>query len=122
MEVAAEGVGVLGAEVGVRDAAQGEVHDGEAARDGVALLAVDADVAASMLLRRLSAASQSFASNPRVAEVSGEVFDFAAMSISRFLASHTASGEKICRDAADSGNGASSASVAVTFSVDPFGR
>ena len=44
MEVAAEGVGVLGAEVGL-DAAQGEVHDGEAAGGGVALLAVDADVA-----------------------------------------------------------------------------
>ena len=44
MEVAAEGVGVLGAEVGL-DAAQGEVHDGETAGGGVALLAVDADVA-----------------------------------------------------------------------------
>ena len=44
MEVAAEGVGVLGAEVGL-DAAQGEVHHGEAAGGGVALLAVDADVA-----------------------------------------------------------------------------
>lgn len=44
MEVAAEGVGVFGAEVGL-DAAQGQVHDGEAARGGVALLAVDADVA-----------------------------------------------------------------------------
>ncbi len=33
MEVAAEGVGVLGAEVGL-DAAQGEVHDGEAAGRG----------------------------------------------------------------------------------------
>ena len=44
MEVAAEGVGVLGAEVGL-DAADGEVHDGEAAGGGVALLAVDADVA-----------------------------------------------------------------------------
>jgi len=31
MEVAAEGVGVLGAEVGL-DTAQGAVHDGEAAR------------------------------------------------------------------------------------------
>ena len=44
MEVAAEGVGVLGAEVGL-NAAQGEVHAGEASRGGVALLAVDADVA-----------------------------------------------------------------------------
>lgn len=44
MEVAPEGVGVLGAEVGL-DAAQGEVHDGEATGGGVALLAVDADVA-----------------------------------------------------------------------------
>ena len=44
MEVAPEGVGVLGAEVGL-DAAQGEVHHGEAAGGGVALLAVDADVA-----------------------------------------------------------------------------
>ena len=44
MEVAPEGVGVLGAEVGL-DAAQGEVHDGEAAGGGVALLSVDADVA-----------------------------------------------------------------------------
>jgi hypothetical protein len=44
MEVAAEGVGVLRAEVGL-DAADGEVHHGEAAGGGVALLAVDADVA-----------------------------------------------------------------------------
>ena len=44
MEVSAEGVGMLGAEVGL-DAAQGEVHHGEAAGGGVALLAVDADVA-----------------------------------------------------------------------------
>ncbi len=44
MEVAAESVGVLGAEVGL-DAAQGEVHHSEAAGGGVALLAVDADVA-----------------------------------------------------------------------------
>ena len=44
MQVAAEGVGVLGAEVGL-DAAQGEIHHGEAAGGGVALLAVDADVA-----------------------------------------------------------------------------
>ena len=44
MEVAPEGVGVLGAEVGL-DAAQGEVHHREAAGGGVALLAVDADVA-----------------------------------------------------------------------------
>jgi len=36
IEVVAEGVGVLGAEVGL-DAAQGEVHDGEAAGGGVAL-------------------------------------------------------------------------------------
>ena len=44
MEVAAERVGVLGAKVGL-NAAQGEVHHGEAAGGGVALLAVDADVA-----------------------------------------------------------------------------
>ena len=44
MQVAAEGVGLLGAEVGL-DAAQGEVHHGQAAGGGVALLAVDADVA-----------------------------------------------------------------------------
>ena len=44
MERAAEGVGVLGSEVGL-DAPEGEVHDGEAAGGGVALLAVDADVA-----------------------------------------------------------------------------
>jgi hypothetical protein len=44
VEVAAEGVGVLGAEVGL-DAAQGQVHDGQAPGGGVALLAVDADVA-----------------------------------------------------------------------------
>ncbi len=44
MQVAAEGVGLLGAEVGF-DAAQGEVHHGQTARGGVALLAVDADVA-----------------------------------------------------------------------------
>ena len=44
MEVAAEGVRVLRAEVGF-DAAQGEVHHREAAGGGVALLAVDADVA-----------------------------------------------------------------------------
>ncbi len=36
MEVAAEGVGVLGAEIRL-DAADGEIHDGEAARGGVAL-------------------------------------------------------------------------------------
>ena len=44
MEVAAEGVGVLGAEVGL-DAADGEVHDGQAARGGVRFLAVNGDVA-----------------------------------------------------------------------------
>jgi hypothetical protein len=44
VQVAAEGVGLLGAEVGF-DAAQGEVHHGQAAGGGVALLAVDADVA-----------------------------------------------------------------------------
>ena len=44
MEVAPEGVGLLWAEVGF-DAADGEVHHGEAAGGGVALLAVDADVA-----------------------------------------------------------------------------
>src|SRR5205085_10521396 len=44
MEVAAASVGVLGTKVRL-DAAQGEVHDGEAAGGGVALLAVDADVA-----------------------------------------------------------------------------
>ena len=44
MEIAPEGVGVLFAEIGF-DAADGEVHHGEAAGGGVALLAVDADVA-----------------------------------------------------------------------------
>src|ERR1051325_1377974 len=44
MKVAPEGAGVLGAEIGL-DAADGEVHHGEAARGGVALLPVDADVA-----------------------------------------------------------------------------
>ena len=44
MEVAAEGVGVFGAEVGL-DAAESEVHQCEAAGGGVALLGVDADVA-----------------------------------------------------------------------------
>ena len=44
MEVAVEGVGVLFAEIGV-DAADGEVHHGQAPGGGVALLAVDADVA-----------------------------------------------------------------------------
>ena len=44
MEIALEGVGVLGAEIGF-DAANGEVHLGEAPGGGVALLAVDADVA-----------------------------------------------------------------------------
>ena len=44
MEIAPEGVGLLCAEVGL-DAADGEVHHGEAARGGVALLAVDGDVA-----------------------------------------------------------------------------
>lgn len=37
MGVVAEGVGVLGAEVGL-DTAQGEVHDGEAAGGGVAFI------------------------------------------------------------------------------------
>ena len=49
MQLAAEGVGMLGAEVGL-DAAQGEVHDGEAAGVSVALLAVDADVAEARLV------------------------------------------------------------------------
>ena len=40
----AEGVGVFLADVGL-DAADGQIHDGEAARGGVALLAVDGDVA-----------------------------------------------------------------------------
>src|SRR5947199_4985960 len=44
MEIAPEGVGLLFAEIGF-DAADGEVHHGEAARGGVALLTVDADVA-----------------------------------------------------------------------------
>ena len=44
MQVAAEGVGVLGAEVGF-DSTQGQVHHGQAAGGGVALLAVDADIA-----------------------------------------------------------------------------
>ena len=44
MEIAPEGVGLLFAEVGF-DAADGEVHHGEAAGGGVVLLAVDADVA-----------------------------------------------------------------------------
>src|SRR5437764_9692336 len=44
MKIAPEGVGLLFAEIGF-DAADGEVHHGEAARGGVALLAVDADVA-----------------------------------------------------------------------------
>ena len=44
IEITPEGVGVFGAEVGF-DAAQGEIHDGEAAGGGVALLAVDADIA-----------------------------------------------------------------------------
>ena len=44
MQIAAEGVGVFGAEVGF-NAAQCKVHHREAARSGVALLAVDADVA-----------------------------------------------------------------------------
>ena len=43
-EIAAESVAVRGAVVGL-DAAQGEVHNGEAAGGGVAFLAVDADVA-----------------------------------------------------------------------------
>ena len=44
VEVAAEGVGLFGAEVGF-DAADGEVHDGEAAGGGVGLLAEDGDIA-----------------------------------------------------------------------------
>ena len=44
MEIAAEGVFLHLTEVGL-DAAQGEVHHGEAAGGGVALLAVDGDVA-----------------------------------------------------------------------------
>src|SRR2546430_9094286 len=44
MEIAPEGVGLLFAEIGF-DAADGEIHHGEAARGGVALLTVDADVA-----------------------------------------------------------------------------
>src|SRR5437870_13577497 len=44
MEIAPKGVGLLFAEISF-DAADGEVHHGEAARSGVALLAVDADVA-----------------------------------------------------------------------------
>ena len=44
MMVVPKGFGVLETEVGL-DAAQGEVHHGAAARVGVALLAVDADVA-----------------------------------------------------------------------------
>src|SRR5438309_3476720 len=44
MEIAPEGVGLLFAEIGF-DAADGEVHHGEAAGSGVALLTVDADVA-----------------------------------------------------------------------------
>src|SRR5206468_9510580 len=44
MEIAPEGVGMVFAEIGF-DAANGEVHHGEAARGGVTLLAVDADVA-----------------------------------------------------------------------------
>src|SRR5947207_4658378 len=43
MEIAPEGVGLLFAKIGF-DAANGEVHHGEAARGGVALLTVDADV------------------------------------------------------------------------------
>src|SRR6266536_2127154 len=44
MEIAPEGVSLLFAEVGF-DAADGEVHHGEAAGGGVALLTVDTDVA-----------------------------------------------------------------------------
>src|SRR2546430_8922041 len=44
MEIAPEGAGLLFAEIGF-DAADGEVHHGEAARSGVALLTVDANVA-----------------------------------------------------------------------------
>ena len=43
MEVAAEGVGVLGADVGF-DAAHGEVHQGEAARGGRRILAEEREV------------------------------------------------------------------------------
>src|SRR5207253_9094220 len=44
MEIAPEGVGLLFAEIGF-DAADGEVHHGEAAGGGGALLTVNADVA-----------------------------------------------------------------------------
>src|SRR5438552_8021378 len=44
MEIAPEGVGLLFAQIGF-DAADGKVHHGKAARGGVALLTVDADVA-----------------------------------------------------------------------------
>src|SRR5438094_4065374 len=44
MQIAPEGVGLLFAEIGF-DAADGEVHHSEAARGGVALLTIDADVA-----------------------------------------------------------------------------
>ncbi len=44
VDVAAEGVGLLGPEVGL-EAAQGEIHDGQAAGGGVALLAINRDVA-----------------------------------------------------------------------------
>src|SRR5436190_7747653 len=44
MEIAPERVGLLFAEIGF-DAADGKVHHGEAARGGVALLTVNADVA-----------------------------------------------------------------------------
>ncbi len=44
MEIAPEGVGLLFAEIGF-DAADGEVHHSKAPGGGVALLAVDADIA-----------------------------------------------------------------------------
>src|SRR5436189_111433 len=44
MAIAPEGVGLLFTEIRF-DAADGEIHHGEAARGGVALLTVDADVA-----------------------------------------------------------------------------
>jgi len=56
MEIAPEGVGLLFAEIGF-DAANGEVHHGEAARGGVALLTVNADVAVCPL--RATASAQS---------------------------------------------------------------
>jgi hypothetical protein len=44
MQIAAEGVGVFGAEVGF-DAAQGEIHHGETAGGGIAFLSVNGNVA-----------------------------------------------------------------------------